>query len=172
MGLLLKPHAGRTLLPAPIVKRQGNMAALNLSVVVGVWADVEADGTAAARPMDVVIPNVVAGQWIEVSSSLWVAATTGVTYLDLWTIVDGVPVNKFGGNYGEGVERATGWILTANAEKVDLGNARPYQVQAADIQDGSVRVRMRSNCAIAGAGKAIQRASGSEFTLVGRGPLG
>lgn len=159
-------------IPAPIVKRQGNMVPLILSTVIGTWADVETAGTAADRPMDLVFPNCKVDQWIEVSAGIWTSAANGVVYLDMWTIVSGVPVNKFGLHYGETDDRASSWLLPANLQMVDVGNARPYQIKAADIQDGSVRVRLRSNCANATAARQILRNFQSEFLLVGRGPFG
>jgi hypothetical protein len=153
--------------PAPIVvtKGDGNFA---LSTTVGSWVDIDAGGNASARPFDLVFPNVSAGQWITVEPFAWSASTSGAVLLDAWTIVGGAAVNRFGSGDNGGVP-VSPWALAANVAQA-MSGSKSYQVKVEDIENGSVRVRLRSRH-VSGAARSLLGIFGYEVRLEGRGPF-
>lgn len=155
--------AAASLAPVRVAKSDAN---LPVTTVAGTWTDLDTGGTAAARPLDVVIPGVKVGQWVEVEPNATSAAATTNVSLDICTIVAGVPVHHFGDPALIGV---TAWFCPSGALKHITG-AVWYQVQADDIENGSVRLRMRARNSSTTA-RAINATGGNIFTLVGRGPF-
>ena len=63
---------------SPLLERDGGSAGVHtvtksdadLGILkVTSWADADTGGSAAARPLDLVVPNVSAGQWVTLSTS-------------------------------------------------------------------------------------------------------
>lgn len=114
------------------------------------WTDVmAATGSAAARDRDIIIPNVVAGQWVRVEPRFVVAATGATSiFFDIFTIVAGNPVNQFGspqvGVYS--------WFANTST-LTQIGGGASYQLVAGDIEDiagvPSVRLRLKFKTAAA-----------------------
>lgn len=144
-------------------------AELNLGQVANAWHDVDPAGSAAARPTDVVIPNVVAGQWVAITLDAASFSATPFVRMDCWTIVGGVKVNQFGaavnGNTG-----IVGWCFAASAFTKSTGTIH-YQVQAGDIENGSVRIRLcdYTNSTTL---RQITASNGFRMSLAGTGPFG
>lgn len=128
------------------------------------WADVPFGGTAAARDLDLVLPGVSVGDWVEVTPSLYVPtnAANGAQ-LDIAVIVAGEMVHRFGTD-GAGI--STWGVFTGT--RSDITGARRYQVQTGDIEDGSIRLRLIYKN---GNGRTIFAGSGYAIRLEGRGPL-
>jgi hypothetical protein len=154
-------------IPAPVrtVKSDANLV---MAANTPNWTDLDPGGTAAARPLDVVIPDVEAGQWVEFTPSAYVATATGATsLLDVFTIVGGAPVHQFGSTE-VGI---SAWFISAGVP-VNLGTRVSYQVQADDIEDGSVRLRLRFKNLHASTTRNLGAGSGNRVVLEGRGPFG
>lgn len=108
---------------------------------VASWTDAITAGTAAARPMDLIVPNVTAGQWIYIEPN-YVVSSAGAAglYSDIFTVVAGAVVNQLGttqvGIYG--------WFANTSLWTQVTGGVW-YQVAAGDIESisGSPSVRFR-----------------------------
>lgn len=151
--------------PAPIVVTKSD-ANLALSQTQNTWADVDPGGSAAARPLDLVIPGVKAGQWVEVEPNFYSGSTSAGIYLDVFAIVGGVPVSQFG-LANEGV---SGWTLLISTARFITGS-RSKKLVSGDIENDSVRLRLRSRNATT-ISRAIAASAGNSFVLEGRGPFG
>jgi hypothetical protein len=170
METLIPPHGDAkiadSITPIQVIKSDGN---LTLAAVTGVWTDVDPGGSAAARPLDIVIPNVKAGQWVYVEmNALSGAAATGVP-LDMFTVVGGVSINGFSGNdLGQ-----VGWFLPNSTVGMSVTGGRSYQLLEEDIENGSVRLRLRHRNLSGATTRTISAsAANGPFVLEGRGPLG
>jgi hypothetical protein len=147
------------------IKNDGNLSLVGASGAP--WTDVDTSGTAAARNLDIVIPNVEAGDFVEVNLDCFVASAGGSCALDMRTIVAGAAVNHFGSsNVGIGW---SGWLLSNNVP-VTVGSRALYQLQAGDIEDGSVRCRLAFSLA-ATFTRTISATGGLALRLAGRGPF-
>lgn len=149
--------------PVRVTKADANLV---LGIVANTWHDVDANGSAAARPLDVVIPNVEAGQWVEVAANLYSPNAATAVYLDVFTVVAGAPVHQF----GSATTGTVGWLLPSGLAWQASNSAR-YQVQADDIENGSVRLRLRDRNTTTTA-RSIGSNSGIEFEMAGTGPFG
>lgn len=151
-------------LVAPIQTRKAD-ANLTLNTAAA-WNDVDASGSASARDLDVVIPGVAAGQWVTFTPNFYSASTAGALFCDVFTVVAGSYVNQFGTS-GGGV---TSWFIFTNTA-VTRGGPVSYQVQAGDIENGSVRLRFRTYNTNATA-RSISSTGGNIAIFEGRGPFG
>lgn len=130
------------------------------------WADSEDAGTAAARPHDLVIPNVKAGDAIPVAVNIGlISAGTNGKYLDIWSIVDGAPVNHM-------ATQALGgsWDVRAAAAHA-VNGVRTFYVTEDDIDDGSLRLRLRHTGNAAGTAQQLFGGFGLEICLEAHPPL-
>lgn len=152
------------LAPVRVVKSDAN---LTLVANTQAWADVDTGGTAAARPLDVVISGVTAGQWVDLEVNAHLASAAAVCLLDVFTVVSGSPVNQFGSTE-IGV---SGWVVNASIG-VDLVGRMSYQLQAGDIEGGSVRLRLRYKNVHATVARVLDGTGGNRIVLEGRGPFG
>lgn len=155
------------LTPIQVRKTDANIL---LAAVSGTWTDVDTTGTAAARTYDLVIPDVTEGQWVRVDlAGFSGASSNGGTALDAVTIVAGAKVNHLSGNTTIGMPQ---WFLV-NAVNVWLAGGCSYQVQAGDIDGGSVRIRLQHKNPSGSATRAISASAASgPLILEGRGPFG
>lgn len=130
------------------------------------WVDLDTAGSAAARPMDIVIPNAAAGKWVRVEASgLWSNEATAPA-LDLFTVVAGAPVTQL----GDATRGQTNWVALASTYSHIQGSVS-YQIVAGDIENGSVRLRPRYRLA-SGVNKTLFGSTiGYRFRLVGTGPF-
>lgn len=152
----------RALAPVVVSKTDANLA---LPVVQGVWTDVDPLGTANARPLDVVIPNVEAGQWVSLTPTIHPSNVAQSFQVDAWTIVAGAAVHQMGfGNSG-----VSAWLLPASSI-VPITASRHYQLQPDDIENGAVRLRLKARNTGTTA-RNIVATVGFEFRLEGRGPF-
>lgn len=136
------------------------------------WADVDSEGTASARPFDVVIPGVKIGDYIAIDPCLYVGAAAGNAALDIATIVSGAVAHYFSSKTATPLTAGlTSWFVTASVT-VTVQGRQWYQLQSGDIEAGSVRLRLR-NIGIGGsaASRAVSRTSGNLARLVGVGPF-
>jgi hypothetical protein len=155
--------SGLGLAPIQVTKADANLV---LGIVANTWHDADANGSAAARPLDIVIPNVTAGKWVEVKANLYSPSSAAAVYLDIWTVVAGSPVNQFGSS----TTGTVGWLLPASTAWQASNTAR-YQVQAGDIENGSVRLRLRDRNTSTTA-RSIGASGGIVFEMAGVGPFG
>lgn len=162
MGIAPPQNTVPTLAPVVVSK---NDASLALPTVQGVWTDLDPGGTAAARPLDVVIPNVAAGQWISLYASMHPSNVAQSVQMDVFTVVAGSPVHQF----GQSVGGTSTWLLPASTTAAVSGT-RSYQLQSDDIENGSVRLRMRARNTGTTA-RNVLAVSGFEFRMEGRGPF-
>lgn len=107
----------------------------------GAWNDCDSSGIAHARRGDIVIPNVAPGQWVEWGLSAYAGAPTAGIFLDAWTIVDGVAINKFMGQLSGG--GPSSYLLLEGKDGAVGGTTLQYKVKPEDIEGGSVRIRLR-----------------------------
>ncbi len=163
-----------TLLPGPRLLapiRVVASAGLSVGVTANAWHDTDPGGSAAARPLDIVIPDVRAGQWICVSPEFMSGAGVATqVYMDMWTIVAAAPVNQFGAVVVSNVGGIAPWTLITSVRSQAQAPCY-YQVQQADIEDGSVRCRLRDFNTTTTA-RTISGAGGVRAALYGLGPFG
>lgn len=150
---------------APVVVSKTD-AAIVLSTTQNTWADIDAGGTAAARPLDLVIPGVAVGQWVSVNPVMHPTNAATSVQFDIFTIVAGAPVHQFGG----ATTGVSAWLAQSSVTE-KLTAVRSYQLQAGDIENGAVRLRMRSRNLTTTA-RSLNASAGFEFRLEGRGPFG
>lgn len=130
------------------------------------WADSEAAGNAAARPHDLVIPNVKAGDAIPISLNIGLASSgTNGKYLDFWSIVEGTPVNHM----ATGALNGSWNVPVAGINS--LNGLRTFYVQEADIDEGSLRLRLRHTGNGAGTNQNLFGGFGLEIELEAHPPL-
>lgn len=135
------------------------------------WHDLDPSGSAAAKPLDLVVPNVTAGQWVCVTPNLASGGSSSAFVgLDIWTIVAGVPVHNFGPTPAGVNGGVSGWKLNASVLSPITGAAW-YQVQQSDIENGAVRLRLRDYNATTTA-RSLTAGSGYRIELVATGPFG
>lgn len=151
------------LAPITAEKTDADLPLVNTS---GTWTDLDPNGTASSRPLDVVIPNVTAGQWVRLEMLGLYSNTAAIAKLDAATIVDGAAVNRISGDTTNGVLT---WIgLGSTFSKIAGGIS--YQVQAGDLDDGAVRLRIQY---ISNGAKTIYAATaGYTLRIEGSGPFG
>lgn len=152
---------------APVVVRKSN-ANLTLAVDAN-YQDIDPSGTANARELDIVIPNAVAGKWIVGGINVLITSSTVAAAMDFFTIVAGVPIHKFGDPTSLTGAAPGSWQPEANKTLAIMGSV-PYQIQADDIESGSVRIRMRSR-QTSGAARIIFSGGGGLLIMEGRGPF-
>jgi hypothetical protein len=156
---------GRTAAPAPVIVSKTD-APLALGVVANTWTDVDPGGTAAARPLDVVIPGLKVGDWVTLAPVLHPTNAATSVQFDAFTIVDGLPVHQFGAAVG-GV---SAW-LAVSAVTTTLTATRSYQIAEGDLDAaGNVRLRLRSRN-LSTTPRSLNASAGFEFRLEGRGPF-
>lgn len=133
------------------------------------YADLQSAGTSTSRPMDIVVPRASAGDFVRFGASgCWLnEAVAG--YLNIATIVGGSVVNHV---YTTGSHGAEGWQAISGAYTPISGECRPYQIVSGDIEDGSVRFRLRAKLGAAGSKMLLAYFGGiSEFSWWATGPL-
>lgn len=159
-----EPIAGSS--PLQVFRSTGNIA---LTTVASTWTDTDPDGTANARPLDLVISDVRAGDWVTVQPSYYSPSTATNISQDIAVMVAGAVVHTFGGQMAGGTGGITGWFVTTGV----IGQGGPaisYQVQADDIEGGSIRLRHRHLNSSTTA-RTISAAGNNRFVLEGRGPF-
>lgn len=140
-------------------------------VVAGTWHDLDTAGSAAAKPFDVVIPNVQAGQWICITPGLSSnSSSAAFVGLDCWSIVGGVAINKMGPATVSVNGGVPAWKLITSTLSIVCAPTW-YQVQAGDIESGSIRMRLRDFNSGTTA-RSLVAGSGYDLTLTGTGPFG
>lgn len=156
---------------APVLVRKTD-ANVSLPNNAGVFTDCDGGGSAASRPMDVVIPNCKVGDWVSIQPRALVAAGSAGLILDAFTVVAGAAVHAVsgGGAFGLG-----GWFVGAGLTAPVIGVVS-YQVQTGDLENvangiGSVRFRLKY---VKGTGTAgtINASGGWAWDMEGRGPFG
>lgn len=156
------PSSAASLRPVRVSKTDANLAC---GVVANTWHDLDPGGSASARPLDIVIPGVSAGDWVEVSANLYSPNAATAVYLDIFTVVAGAVVNQF----GSATTGIVGWLLPSGLAW-QASNSGRYQVQSGDIEGGSVRLRIRDRNTSTTA-RSIGASGGIEFRMDGRGPF-
>lgn len=138
------PLTLRTRRSAPIVATKTDAALTIGHTGSGVWADTDTGGNAAARPLDLVVPGVRAGQRITLSILAHYTTGTNGGVMDFWSVVGGAPVSHIGQGAPNGP-----WIFEGGKAGMVSGRAT-FTVQEADIENGSVRLRLRHSLPTAG----------------------
>lgn len=162
--MLAPPHVTVGPVTTPVSKADGDISL----TVNNAWHDVDSSGSASARSLDIVIPNVFAGQWVEgYLNSSALTASSGLCYFDFVTIVAGVKVNHFSVQ-GSGQFGPVGWQCIANSEHKLTGNIN-RQLVAGDIENGAVRIRLQ--CRTFTATSTLRAQAGLPFQAWGRGPF-
>lgn len=132
------------------------------------WKDVDTGGSAAARPLDLVVPDVKAGQWVTLTINGYSGSAASGGSVDFVTVVSGAKVNHVG-NATAGV---TGWVIDNNTIK-HLNGSIDYQVQSADIENGAVRFRLQTIRTLGSATtRALLATGGFALRMAARGPFG
>lgn len=134
------------------------------------WADLDAvsaaPGTAAARPMDLVIPNVAAGDWVTVSATGIYNNGGGSGLFTLFTVVAGTPVRAF----GDPAAGVAAWAMLSSLYSTIAGSVS-LQLQADDIEGGAVRIRPRYYKNTANTKTLFGSTIGYRLRLEGTGPF-
>lgn len=118
------------------VKSDANIA---LASSAFTWIDVDLGGNAAARPLDLVLPGVQAGQGVVAGVGLRCTAGSGSELFRFVTIVAGAVVNPFNVAAGLGT---TGLQVPASTT-TSVAGEQAYRLAAGDISGGAVRIRLQ-----------------------------
>lgn len=153
---------------SPIVVKKNAPSGVIALTQSTVWKDIDPDGTAAARPLDLVIPGVSPGDWVRVTPNFYYSILAGNNgaYVDIFTVVDGVAVNHPGDAEG-GI---AGWMIEGGLAGRVSGPVS-LQVTADDIENDSVRLRLRYKLAAAATRGIWAGLYDVEFRLEGDGPF-
>lgn len=152
---------------SPVIVRKSDA---NLTLAVNAaYQDVDPSGTASSRDLDIVIPNVAVGQWVDFVMNILVTSSTVACAFDVFTVVSGAVVHKFGSPTSLSGPTPSAWFAEANKSLAAQGSVA-YQIQTGDVENGSVRLRVRSLQA-SGAARVIFSAGGGLFLAEGRGPF-
>lgn len=155
------------LVPVRVTRTAG---ALSLGVSANAWHDLDTTGSAAARNLDVVIPGVVAGDWICIDPDFSSNSSAAAGYFDMHTVVAGAYVHRFGGDHSPtSVGGTAGWSFGSSTSSATQASSW-YQVQADDIENGAVRCRLR-DCNATTTARTVNAIAALPLTLVGRGPF-
>lgn len=156
--------------PVPVTKSDANVSLASTGTAN--WTDCDAGGSAASRPMDVVIPNCKIGATVSIQLAAFVSAGSAGLPLDAWTIVSGSPVHAVSGGASLGVPS---WWVVAGASAA-IGATWSYVVQSGDLENvtggyGTVRLRLKYVKSTGTAG-TINASSSLPWRMEGRGPFG
>lgn len=121
--------------PVPI-QRIRTAGDRSLPATGGAWRDVDPDGNAAARPLDLVVTGVGPGDWVRLTLTGQSNPNTGTARFSFASIVSGVAVHRVMGDLTPGC-----WVAPPAVAAV-LSGTVSYQVQADDVEAGSVRFRL------------------------------
>lgn len=97
------------------------------------WVDLDNGGSAAARPLDIVIPGLRNGDSVEFGFNSLSFAAANAQYARVATIVSGAVVNA---------HEALGWAALNNTVSAMNGSII-LPVVSGDIENGSVRLRIQ-----------------------------
>jgi len=133
--------------------------------VSAIWADVDPGGTAAARPLDIVLPEMEVGDGFDFRPFFSVGASAGGLLCNLAVIKDGdVERLCFDETYG-----LFPWAVGGEASK-DINVRTPrLTVLEGDLEDGSLRLRLKYIQATAT--RDVNAVSLIPFWVEGRGPF-
>lgn len=141
---------------------------VSTGATAGAWVDLDPNGSASARPTDLVFANCVAGQWVRVnvSDGLW-GAEASVPLMTLYTYKAGVQTR----NLGSATTGVGQWGGAVSVTRFINGTAT-FQIQAGDINtDGSVRLRWCYRQGAATAKTFYIGSAGYYFRAEGYGPF-
>lgn len=148
--------------PIVVSKTDANITVGNTS---GVFVDLTLllGGTAEARQLDVVVPGVKPGDWLRLDAVGRWGAQAHAPLLTFATIVAGAVVRRPPPALG-----VPSWSAEANVTSAIAGGYS-FQVDADDIENGSVRMRVQVQSSAAG--KVLLASGGFEFRLEGSVPF-
>lgn len=149
--------------PIVVSKIDANLTLIGNST----WKDFETAGSAASRPMDVVIPNVKATDWVSINADAFYGNEASNVFVTMATIVGGAVVNRFRAANTLGVQS---WTGLASAFSKMAGQAH-YQLVAGDIENGAVRLRQQYFITTGQPNHTVFASAGFAWTLEGRGPF-
>lgn len=143
--------------PAPIIVEA--MGPFAFSVAGTGFYDLDPGGTAAARPTDIVIPGVKAGDTVEYGVSLHSPTAVNAQYLGVAPIVAAAPVR---------VIPPLGWLIPSGAAAFPAGSVM-IPLTEADVENGSVRLRIQAFRIAGTAARSLGFTQPMKFW--GRGPF-
>lgn len=149
------------------VQVQRTSGAITASVTAQ-WTDLDPGGTAAARPLDIVLPNMSEGDFFDFRPIFSIATANGGWLLNLVVVVNGAVVRRCfpPGGFDFGF---IPWAAVANTAK-DINMPTPrLSVQAGDLENGSLRLRLQYTQG--SVSRTVQADTTSPLWLEGRGPL-
>lgn len=167
-GPTISPPAAPGRLAPIVVERTAG--ALSMGIVANTWHDLDTGGSAASRPLDVVIPGVRAGDWVGIDPDFSSNATAAAAYLDIFTIVAGAPVHRFGGDRSPSSVGGNGSWVAAAGTGLNVAATIWYQLDATDIENGAVRLRLR-DCNVTTTARTVNAVAAVPFRMAGRGPF-
>ncbi len=135
------------------------------TAVSAVWVDTDTGGTAAARPLDIVIPNMATGDAFDFRLFISASSVTGATLMNLAVVVAGATQRRcFDETFGY-----LPWSIATGVAK-DVFTATPrLTVLAGDIENGALRLRLQH--IQASNARNIGGSSSVPIWMEGRGPL-
>ena len=158
---LLTHKISRATSPLQVLRTSGNITA----GVAGAWTDLDDGGTAAARPLDVVLPNMAIGDPFDYRPIFSAATVTGAWLGTLAVIVGGaVQRNIFDATFG-----FLPWSIPSAQGKDIIALTPRLTVVAGDLENGSLRLRFRYIQATNA--RTINAVAGIPLIMEGRGPL-
>lgn len=151
--------------PVQVIRATGNFQA----AVAAVWTDLDPGGTAAARPLDVVLPGMAVGNGFEYRPIFAVASVTGGFLLNLVAIKNGTVARRM---FPPGT-LDFGYIPwnapSGQGKEINAATPRLF-VQEGDLEDdGSLRLRLQYQQATNP--RTINADVGWPMWLEGRGPF-
>lgn len=153
-------HAAASQVPVEIRRTAGNLTLNSTS-----WANWPTIGT-------LIIPNVVAGDYIEFGAHFLVSAPATAVQFDIVTEVAGSPVNSIGKRAAalvasENEDCLPGWFVTSGTSQRVVGSAPVYPLQAGDLTTTTVILRLRYRTSAA-ANATVFATPDDSFTVWGK----
>lgn len=147
--------------PVQVSRTTGNITA----AVVAVWTDLDPGGTVAARPLDVVLPNMQEGDGFDFMPMMSLASAVGGFLGNLAVIKAGAVHRRlFDTTYGY-----LPWSAATGQAKDIYTRSPKMVVQATDLENGSLRLRFQYIQVTAV--RTVNAVSIIPLWLEGRGPF-
>lgn len=148
--------------PVQVMRISGNFDV----AVSAAWADLDPGGTAAARPLDVVLPNMGVGDGWDFKPNLTLGTATGGFLMNLAIIKAGAVHRRlFSNAYG-----FFPWSAPSGQAKDLFSPIYRQNVQEGDLENGALRLRLQYIQATNV--RPVNATVDIPLVLEGRGPLG
>ena len=136
------------------------------AAVAAAWTDLDNGGTAASRPLDVVLPGMSVGDKFSFKPNVSVASASGGWLANVAVVVNGAVVRRlFDATFGH-----LPWSVSSAVAGYVIDQPPLQVVQTGDLESGG-QLRLRLQYIQATAARTVNATAGIPLTLEGRGPF-